>query len=190
MNLSSLRERVYSELTEEENRYFSDTEIDRWLNIAQNKITIKVEHLKETSYLETDGSEKYELPNDFIREFEVKLEDDFLDQIGMEEADDTYSQYYYIWEDDLYLTEDSTGENLYIYYYKLPEEMEEDTDTPDIPIEYQDLLVIHAVYKAKQKDDKYEQAEFHKRDFREGLNDMLKNYTRSPMNSQWEVERI
>lgn len=191
MNLQELRTEVRNMLDEPDDMqsFFSNDEIDSWLNQAQFEIAKEAKHLKNTSYiLTTDGVTQYELPDDCMEVFKATLDKTPLSKVSLEDKE--HKKGYYEWEDDLHLSF-NPGEDLElkVWYYYLPWPMEKDTDEPEVPEEYQHLLILYAVYKAKQKDRQYNEAEIFKRDFMEGLYQMKKQFSNAPRKRRWTIKR-
>jgi len=188
MQLSELRNRVYSELSEEQNRFFDDEEINQWLNEGLREIAKKAEHLHEVAHTDTSADvKKYSLPSDFLEYYRIEFNDDKLEKVPMNSDKDGF----WIWGEEINLTfNPSNNDELGIYYIRIPEEMINDTDTPELEVEYQDLLIQYSLYRAYQKDEKYQQADIHYRDFQRGIVEMQERYSPKPNPQQFDVERL
>lgn len=193
MDLATLRSRVYSELSEEENRYFKDEDINYWLNVGQKRLATRVKHLKDTTSTSTATDKKeYPLPDDYIDHFKLKYGDVELDEVpeSADNPEDSNDYGFYIWSDALHLNFYPDGTELKLWYYRTPEEMINDVDTPEVEIEYQDGLIQFALMKAKQKDEKYNQAQVHQRSFQQTLSEMMQRYSKEPIKKKWNVTRV
>lgn len=190
MDLVTLRGRVYSELSEEQNRYFKDEDIDYWLNVGQREMANQVKHLKDTASTTTNSDkQEYPLPDDYLDHYKVMYGDTRLNEIP-DNVESTEEYGYYLWSENINLNFFPDGSELTIYYYRTPQEMQNDVDKPEVSIEYQDGLIQFALMKAKQKDEKYNQAQIHQQNYRQTLNKMMKRYSKEPMERKWKVKRL
>jgi hypothetical protein len=186
MTLEEIRNSVYSTLGERpEDDFFSDDEINRWINEGQMKAVIDSDCLQTTTTLDTNDQE-VELPSDFIKEYKVLLNDEIIDKVPFHLRNKRDG--YYIWEDDLHITY-ADGE-ITLYYLREPTKLTDDLQEPDIPTGYSDILIDYAVYKARQKDKQFDMAEVHRRDFKEGVEKLRERYGRKPARRSWKVERL
>lgn len=194
MNLREIREKVREMLREfDEQGYYKNEEINNWINEGQRLVVKKSRLLQESAFIITeDNLQQYKLPDDYMDMLLMKIDDDKLFKIGMERAiteNVEGAYYFYIWEDTVNLTFNPAGKTLYLYYVKEPVEMLTDIDEPSIPFKFQDILIDYAVYKAKQADRMFDEAEVFRRDFNDKLFDIM-YYTKRPSSRQWKVERI
>lgn len=196
MNLQQIRKKVRDIIREpDETGFYNNEEINDWINEGQREIAKKTNILKSTSYVNTSsGVKQYELPTDYLDTVFLKIDGEKLYATSMEKAVEEEEKvsgyhYYYIWNDVLYLTFNPGDNELFLLYNKMPEDMTDDLDTPSIPVKYQDTLVDYGVYKAKQTDRMYEEAEVFKRDFRSKLQD-IKYYNKEPSTKQFKVKRL
>jgi hypothetical protein len=196
MTLAELKERVINLLSESDYTYFTETEIEDWLNEGQYQIANKAKHLKESAYVTTtEDVQTYELPDDYIDHFRITYGDDEEEKLDkVEMGSDTTG--YWIWKDEINLTFNPDGENLNIYYYYKPLPMENDTEEPEVPEEFQNLLVHYALYKAFKKQgatgdtNYFDVSNYYKREFLEGIQEMQSRYSKRPSSKQWEVKRL
>jgi hypothetical protein len=186
MTLEDIRNSVYSTLGEgPEDDYFSDEEINRWINEGQKKAVLGSESLQET-VVATSTDRSIELPSDFIKEFKVLLNGEEIKKIPFELRNKRDG--YYIWEDDLNIT--YADNEITLYYLREPTVLTGDLDETELPAGYDYVLIDYATYKARQKDKQFDMAEVHRRDFREGVNELRERYGRKPARRSWRVERI
>lgn len=190
MTLSELREQVRFLLDEPEEGFFLDKEIDLWINEGYYDIAKTAKHIKETAYmLTTSDTFKYELPDNFIEEFKVFLNDEKFNPVPLEDKE--IEEGYFIWEDDFCfsITPPENGE-LVIYYYRKPiAKLIDDTDEPEVPIEYQNLLVNYALYKAKTKDKDANLSQYYYQEYLRGLSTMKNEYATAPRRNTFKVKR-
>jgi hypothetical protein len=96
---------------------------------------------------------------------------------------------YYIWANNIHISQEVEKVELVIDYFKTPTSIRDETSIPEINSQFHNALVDYATYKALQKDEKTELAQFYKRDFRE--NTMLAvQFNQKPTKREWEVKRI
>jgi hypothetical protein len=190
MNLQEMIKSVRSNLNEEDTTgFYSNEEIQKWLNDGLNKFVLQVEpnSMQESQYIKTSGQIKYELPGDFLKEYMVEMNGNKIDRISMEDKGDKKG--YYIWGDDIHISKEEKGVELIIYYYSSPITLKEETSIPKIMPQHHNTLVNYATYKALQKDKKIDLAQFYKRDFREDIMSAVK-FNKKPAKRRWEIKRI
>ena len=190
MNLEDLTTMVRDILDEPEEGFFKDDEIKRWLNEAQKDMSLKIRHLRDTVFLKTQkGVEKYRLPDDFIDEYRVFLEDDKLEKILMEEKRGK-KEGYFIWEDYIIISPmPNDGQRLELYYFKSPSLMEDKEDEPEIPTPLEEYLTYYTAHRAKQKDMKVDQAQVFYEQYMMGVQEGIRNYSKVPRKKQIGVIR-
>lgn len=143
--------------------------VRRWLNQAQRRAVIESEiRTQEASdEISTEaGTLSYQMPSDFAREIDfVETEskrpltpadlrefDTFPSSTGRPSAYTVIGS-----QLALYPTPDAVYP-LVFRYWKLPQDMVSDTDTPEIPVQYQELLTAFALKKAFQKENDWQEA--------------------------------
>lgn len=187
MNLSQLINLSRALLDEPDDLFYSDEELTAWLNEGQVEIANRVNHLTDVATADINIKGKvWTLPDNFIKEFKILYNDKVLPKIEFEEE---YEKGYFIWGDILNLNFEIGNGELKAYYYRTPELMEEDNDNPEVPVQYRRSLIDYALYKALQKDEKYQMAESHKRDFMETIMQMVKNKPKAPRKTSFKVQR-
>lgn len=187
--------------------YFTDTELNRWINEAQRDIARRAEVLQSfnTSVNAVVGTAKYNLPSDVIRVHRIEfvptgstqvypLESrtyDELDQYwGVNPTTQrSYPSYYAIWgvpggtslQVQFYPVPSNTGV-FNIYYYRLPGALTADGNTLDIPEGWQDLVALYCEYVAKRKlrDSTWSEAKQLYDESLENLVAVSRDYTDSP----------
>jgi len=193
MTLQELEDAVRSLLDEEDvGGYFSSEEIRRWLNRAQYDIAQKANHLTDSVYMDTlDGEDRYVLPGDFIREFAVFFNGQKVEEITFEERNNK-KEGYIIWRDMrelLVSPPPPDNRQIELEYYRKPEKMDGDEDEPEVPEHYQDLLTLFALYRALQKDEKWEQSQVIYQEYAQGIQLIRQEYARGPRRNTVKVVR-
>lgn len=188
MNLSQLIKEVRTQLDEPDSEgFFTNENIISKLNEAEKQVAIITEFNKKRAEMElNEEGQVWELPPGFIKEFRVLYNQNKLDKV---EFGNTTNSGYFIWGEELHLNFEGIGGKLEVYYSKLPEPMEEDNDIPELPEKYHNLLVNYALYRLKMQDEKYNEAEFYKNEYVEGLQVMSKRMDRPPRKKTFTVER-
>ena len=196
MNLQTIRKKIRDIIREpDETGFYNNDEINDWINEGQREIARKTQSLTETAYINTEkGQTEYTLPDDFLNEMFIKFNGEKLYETSKERAIEEGEKlegyhYYYIWDNSLFLTFEPGISEMYIGYFRVPTDMTEDLDTPDIPTKFQDALVDYGVYKAKMVDRMFNEAEVFKRDFNDKLRDIM-SYSKKPSSKQWKVKRL
>lgn len=88
--------------------------------------------------------------------------------------------HWYIFDDviNVYPTP-TTADTLKLRYYKKPVELSADADVPEIPSEFQELLVVGAAYRCLQVKDNYDQAGILQNKYDEILDKLVYKYSQS-----------
>lgn len=150
---------------------FSEIEYEalfkRWLNQAQRRMVIETEirTQEETSGISTiAGTVTYELPSNYARliDFSNTGITQLLEQVDPKEWD-TLPQpssgrpyrYAVLGKNlSLYPTPDAAYP-LMLRYWRLPGDMIQSSDTPEVPAQYQELLLAWALKKAYKRENDY-----------------------------------
>lgn len=191
MTLSELREEVRSMLDEEDTTgFFRDSEIDQWLNEGYYDIAANVKHIKETAFIKTEPTyQKYQLPDNFIEMFKVFLNGEVFNKVPLEYKGK--KEGYYIWEDDIcFSTSAPDNGTLEIYYYRKPiKPLEFDEDEPEMPSEYQHLLINYALYRSLGKDSNPAMSQYFYQEYLRGIANMKSKFMSTPSKNTITVRR-
>lgn len=163
--LAQLRTAVRDEISEPTPGFWSNAEIDRWLNRANYDLAdaAAVESSTSSTVTTVSGTASYALPTGFGQVQQVEFVDpsdatafrllqpfdisERIDQVGEPEG-------YYILGGLLFIS--PTPDAVYsikLWYYKAGVTLALDADVPIIPSKYHDLLTLFAVSQAKRKAD-------------------------------------
>ena len=155
--------------------------VKRWLNEAQRYIYLQTDLRTgqgSATYATSAGSASPgAIPTDYLRKRHIHndTQGTMLTPISQREYDAAPDQ---TGSPTRYLINGST---LYVYptpdaaytltfrYYKLPDDMVADGDFPSLPQPYRHLLVRYALYRAFQRENDYESANYFQLDFEQGL---------------------
>jgi hypothetical protein len=203
MDLSELIEDVRSRADEDTAGFWTDTMITRWLNMANRKVSFLLECLEDTDEQNmTAGTASYALPSDYLKVKRVRADSLPLRPISMPELDrcettgspstDTRGtpSHFYMWGDLLYLyptPASSVTSGVKVTYYKRPATLIGTTDEPELPEQFQDLLVLYALHLALQRDMLYREADIILGEFRELIDEAKRYYA---VNQRVEVMQI
>ena len=177
--------RTYGELISEVLEHqFSDAKyrplVKKWLNDAQRRAVIESEFRTQEaseSYSTTASDATYVLPTNFSRLIDLFNTEthEQLTPLDPREYDElpesTGRPYAYTVigsELNLYATPDGVYP-LKLRYWRLPADMVEDTDTPEIPVQYHELLIAFAMKKAFMREDDLPMAQQWDAIWREGV---------------------
>lgn len=162
---------------------YSSTEIKNYLNDAQNDVfnEYRLPFMQATQGYTlvagtsdiTDGSG---LPTNYVQALDITLTssgyEKVLNFIEVSELDETYPDpddttrhpanvptnwYYYANTIKVYPVP-SGAYTITLRYYKKPTLLSSDADIPDVPSEFEELLVMGAAYRVMQVKDNYDQA--------------------------------
>lgn len=171
----SIEGRTYLQLQQEVLEFqFSESKyrplIKRWLNDAQRRAVIESEiRTQEASQsISTEANvASYSLPSNFSRliDFYNSESHELLTALDPKDFDvlvaSTGRPYAYAALGSslsLYPTPDAVY-SLSLRYWKLPADMVADSDTPEIPVQYHELLVAYAMRKAFLREDDFQAAQ-------------------------------
>jgi hypothetical protein len=179
--LLAIRTDARSRLDEPSARYWSDAELNTWINEACRDIARRAEVIRNivTSIPVFPGQSNYVMPLDLVRIHRVEFQTTgvqpniyLLEGRTREEMDQYWgwlqqrqASYPYIFVEwgfvggagsnqyqiQLYPVP-SQGGTLNVYYYRLPATMSLDSDTADIPEGWQDIVALYCEYVAKRKE--------------------------------------
>ena len=163
---------------------FSETKyrplVKTWLNQAQRRAVIESEiRTQESSqtYSTESGVATYTLPTNFARlidffnteTHEILSPLDPKDYDSLPASTGRPSAYAVLGNSlTLYATPDGVYP-LELRYWKLPADMSADSDTPEIPVQYHELLVAYAMRKAYLRENDYQAAQVWQQVWAEGI---------------------
>ena len=168
MNLEQLTKRVQRQFGDESEAEITTEDIRNYLNDAQMDVVRHTECLQDS--VETDsvaGQRNYILPTNFLFVKRVTFGGRKLNPVNLEDLDEEYPsreaepssgepQVFYLWNNQIYLyptpASDGSG-NLDIMYIRIPDDLENPTDVPEIPVAYHEDLVRFALSRAKELDE-------------------------------------
>lgn len=173
-SLLALRTSVRDRLDEDTQRFWLDTQLNRWINEGAKDIARKTESLQtRVDIATTANTQEYSLPVDSIRIHRVEWRRSGDDQVFPLEYRDFNSIDSITWTAQttsrgtpylftmwgfapslklvLYPTPETAG-SLKIFYYRLPTERTSDGDMVEVPEGWEDLIVDYAEMMALRKD--------------------------------------
>src|SRR5215471_1365001 len=175
--LGALRQDVRNRLDESTSRFWTDSELNTWINEGCRDVSRRTETIQSfnTSLSTTQSVGKYLVPPDVIRIHRVEYKPfgttniypvqastyQEMDQVwGINQLSQTmsYAYNYVLWgfppnlKMQLYPVPASTGDTIQIFYYRLPRNLVNDTDIVEIPEGWWDLVPLYCEYVARRKD--------------------------------------
>lgn len=166
MNLGQIRTAVRDEISEPTAGFWSNAEIDRWINRANYDLVdaAGIESASAQTITTIDGTESYSLASDAGLVEQVELVDKtdsteftILRPLSLEQRDtDGKSEPvgYYVNGTKLFVVPVPDGVyTLRVWYTRAGVTLSADSDTPIIPARFHDLLTLFAVSQAKRKGD-------------------------------------
>ncbi len=173
-----------------------------WINDAYMQIVDEIAQetpdffIKKSTTSSIDGQQEYELPSDFESISMVNIQIDGtwkrVEPLGdadirhIEIADDpsgfTWSHpKYYIKGDNIGfapIPNETTSNNIKIWYEYTPTELDDDSDEPDIPKKYHHIIKYGAYANYLDQDDEHVAAERMRQRFDKKIQDMVNRLTR------------
>lgn len=208
MNVQDVVTRVKRTFGDEAGVQVTDADIIRWINDAQEKITLENEGLMEAKATAdtVQNQMEYDVPSDMAvlrslkyRGYRLKPMSfaEFNEYIDGYSADENTSPYgpgipeiFMVWNNQITLfpkpNESITG-GLTIYYIKHPESVGNLADALTVPLQYHNAVVKFCLKEAYELDEDYQKAQTVKADFE---NDVMKLNDRNKWISQEYYPRI
>ncbi len=160
------------------NANYTDALVDQYINATQRHITNRYAlRFMETSTTQatTQSDYDYALPADFQQMLTLRitaptanvsditknyLTNETFDAKYPAPTDEGTPSYWTVYGDDLlvYPVPDATVNTLTLKYLKSATTLTDDSDVPEIPEEYQEVLITGALYRIFQSDDQYAEA--------------------------------
>lgn len=179
MTLQEIIKAVRDELLEPTPGFWSDEEITRWINEANNELTekAKVEAAPYT-FTTTANTSNYSLPSDLYQIKLIKINDNKIYPASIDVLNSSvigFPIYYVVFNNQLYFypIPDDTY-TVRLYYYKKANQLVNTTDVPVLPERYHYLLKLYAISQAKRKADDPAYIVYYN-DYLSGKNDMIQN---------------
>ena len=167
--------------------FWTDKELTHWLNEGLKEVSKITKFSTERVYIEPTDENEYPLPNDFIDYYRVKINGDFVDSISIDE--DGEEEGFYIWGENLYLSNVDTDGKITLFYYNVVQPMENMLDEADIPQQYEEIIIPFCLYRAFMKDQKSDMAQLNQTEFYERVKVMKRKFNREPNYTSWKVIR-
>jgi len=183
---------------------YSSTEIKNYINDAQNDVfneyTLPFVETTQTYNLTADDPDITSgsgLPTNYVQAIDLTLTtsgyEKTLPFISFRELDKMYpdpqdltahpanvpSMWYYYDEKINVFSAPLTGHSVSLRYYKKPTVLSADADVPEIPSQFEELLVEGAAYRVLQVKDNYDQAGIHQNKFDEILQKLVVRYSQA-----------
>lgn len=171
--LDRVRADVRAHLDEATARFWTDAQLNTWINDGLRDIARRTETLQEIAAITAvAGTRAYTMPTDVIRIHRVEFDPGSgqiypleprqfyeMDSIWGTDQNQTraYPDYFALYGFpptlQLYLYPvPSQGGTLNVFYYRLPTEAVSDTDTVEVPEGWWDVVTLFAEYQALRKD--------------------------------------
>lgn len=167
--------------------FWSDEELTVWLNEALMETSKISQHLTQKAYITPTPEDEYQLPGDYIDWYKLKINDEFLDEIGIEEVG--AKRGFYIWGNTISLSKSESDDKITLFYYRTAQKMVNKQDEPELPLQYEDILIPFCLYRAFTKDRKTDEAALHQQEFQQRVQVMRRRYNREPNRASWKVLR-
>jgi len=172
---------------------YSSSEITDYINDTQNDVfnEYKLPFMQATQNYATvanvsDLTDGSGLPTNYVQALEVtNSSNKTLTYFDVRELDnlntnsETNPSGWYFFADTIYLYPTPTSvQTLTLKYYKRPTELTADASVPEIPAEFEELLVVGAAYRVMQVKDNYDQAGVLQAKYDEILQKLVMKYSR------------
>lgn len=181
---------------------YSSAEIKTYINDTQNdvfneyQLRFMQDSIDYATVLNTpDITNAVGLPDNYVQAIDLTLLNaasrKFIPYINYVELDALYANpgdttvhpsnvptYWYMFDNTINLfPAPNAVYNVRLKYYKKPTELVDDADVPEIPSEFQELLVTGAAYRVLQVKDNYDQASILQNRYDEILQKLVKKYS-------------
>lgn len=172
MKVSDIAARVKRQFGDESGVQITDDDIMRWINDAQRELAVINDLLQTTATAAiTVGQEQYYLPPDILKLRSVRVGGRRLAYVSIEDAADLipdsrqgptgtpthFTQFAN--KIDLYPTPDrADGNDLQLYYTRIPLSVAKVTDTPELPSQYHNRITDFCLQHAYEMDENWQGA--------------------------------
>lgn len=161
MDLRMMIKKVKSRINEIDDTFVTPDNIIDFINDAQRDLTDVLRLEAEAEIDLVDGQEWYDLPEDLNKMERVEvdgfryLQRSKTHYLANKQKYFSEKKVYAFWDRRIYLypTPDDEAEKLNLWYYRRPEELEVDSDVPEIDEKYHRLLVDYAIAMCFEKDE-------------------------------------
>jgi hypothetical protein len=172
--LAEVRTQIRDRLDEAAARYWTNAQIDSWINEATRDVARRAEVLQTTSTITTiAGTQEYSMPSDVVRVHRVEHHSgdavtpleyrDFnnMDAVwgtGQKQTTNTRPYWYSLWgyppnlKVVLFPIPALSDDTIKVFYYRMPAAISGDSTTVPVPQGWEDLVVMYAEYIAFRKD--------------------------------------
>jgi hypothetical protein len=172
--LATYRTNLRARLDEASAHFFTDANLNQWLNEGARQISRRTETLLDKRDMGAYANvNNYVAPNNVLRIHRIEYSpDNFTTTYNVEprahqemdqywasaqNSSTGYPSFFCLWGYPPNLTIQlypvpSTAGRIRVYYYRLPVTADEDTDLVEVPSGYEDLVVSYAEYMALRKD--------------------------------------
>jgi len=175
MTRAQLKTLMLSWLDDPNSGYFSDSECNTWLNLAQRQVQMQLLQAGQNWYMKpvtttlVVAQQDYALPSDFIVEHRLEivlsgsgstenrrpLEPITTNQQDLISIASGTPSHYYIKKDRVTLSPTpDTALTMRLYYSPRVADMTADADSPDVPEQFMEYVAILAAYDGFIKDDR------------------------------------
>lgn len=164
-DLSNLRDNVRTIINEATAAFWTDAELNRLINDGERDVAIKSLCLENIDTATTTASTRL-VQFSGHKILHVEYTDATYplglirirpNQLGRIPYNGATPQFYFQWGNQVIIDPiPATTYNLNLYIADYPEyEMSSDTDEPQVPKRFHELIILHAVYRALMKDRKF-----------------------------------
>lgn len=181
--VAQLRSKIQRAFGDESATFLEAADVLNYLNDGQLDIVRRTDCLfAETTATTTVGPvvTKYILPTDFLGMKQVSLNYNPLVEYPFEQqlqtntlaAIDVPDGHYVIWNGYIYFQYNAVtaAVNYRLYYTRRPAALVNDTDIPEIPLQYHEDLVKYGLARAKEMEEDYNSASYYDRAYDQRIN--------------------
>lgn len=178
---------------------YSSTEIKNYINDTQNDVfnEYRLRFMEDSQpYTLTVGTADITngsgLPTNYVQALDILVttigKESCLKYVDVRSVDNLSSNgqpiAWYIFENTINLyPKPVSSDSISLRYYKKPTELVSDSDIPEIPSEFGELLVVGAAYRVMQVKDNYDQAGILQNKYDEILQKLVSKYSQSQVGS-------
>jgi hypothetical protein len=182
--LADYRYALRLKLDELESDFYTDDELNNYINeaIGDMAVELQIEETKTVQLNDQNSIDYSDLFVDANGEVNIlQLKGVFIDGLKLPQGrlEDKYREImiFTLFGNKMLFGQKITG-TLDVYYHRMPAYMENDTDTTDVPVQYQAIPLLYAMAECKRKEAD------------ENLSDgIMMNYMRLKAEMQQEIEQ-
>jgi len=203
MIVSDIIGRVQRQFGDESSVQLEDTDIIRWINDGQKDIVVQNDLMQTTGTLPTvPGTNEYTFPTDMLSMHAMYYSNERLKYMSRQEYDEYVNvsdpdeissdkpMFYTKWGNKFILyPKPNVVETIKLLYLKRPAEVDDPSDSLDLPVEYHPRIVEFCLRQAYEMDEDWDASAVKATQFDAGLS-ILKEKEQNPVQQYYPTVTV